>query len=174
MQASTTFHVSLPNFNNMFSFSSSHLFPSWFSLPSKPPNPALSVDNSPVKTRTSRAMSDPMKLDVTLSGDSPVMNGTSSVMGEHPIMEEVKEWDKDELLKWIQQKRPKLLTDDDDVEKFKAAKIPGDVFLMLAGDVDSFERKCLLPFGPSRGLAELAKELGKQGKLLSFIPYSKH
>jgi len=48
---------------------------------------------------------------------------------------------------------------------------------MLAGDVDSFERKCHLPFGPSRGLAELARELGggvKQSKLLSFIPYSKH
>jgi hypothetical protein len=29
----------------MFSFSSSRLFPSWFSPPSKPPNPALSVDN---------------------------------------------------------------------------------------------------------------------------------
>jgi hypothetical protein len=177
MQASTTFHVSLPNFNNMFSFSSSHLFPSWFSLPSKPPNPALSVDNSPVKTRASRAMSDPMKLDVTLSGDSPVMNGTSNVMGEHPIMEEVKELDKDELLKWIQQKRPKLLTDDDDVEKFKAAKISGNLFLDLAGDLQSFKNECHLPFGPSKELANLASEIKgevKEGKLLSFIPYSKH
>ena len=123
-------------------------------------------------------MSDPMKLDVTLSGDSPVMNGTSNVMGEHPILEEVKEWDKDELLKWIQQKRPKLLTDDDDVEKFKAAKIPGDVFLRKAGDVLFFENKCHLPVGPSEQLAYLAEEIVgaviKQGKLLSFIPYSKH
>ena len=97
-------------------------------------------------------------------------------MGEHPTMEEVKEWDKDELLKWIQQKRPKLLTDDDDVEKFKAAKISGKGFLKLAGDEDSFEKRCHLPFGVSIDLAELAREIGgvKQGKLLSFIPYSKH
>jgi len=99
---------------------------------------------------------------VTLSGDSPVMNGTSNVMGEHPTMEEVKEWDKDELLKWIQQKRPKLLTDDDDVEKFKAAKIPGDVFLTLAGDVKSFQKNCHLPFGPSKGLANLAEEIARR------------
>jgi len=87
--------------------------------------------------------------------DSPVTNKTPN-----PTVEEVKEWDKDQLLNWIQEFRPKLLTDDDDVEKFKAAKISGEVFLMLAGDVDSFERKCHLPFGPNRGLAELAKELG--------------
>ena len=55
------------------------------------------------------------------------MNETSNVISEHPTIEEVKEWDKDELLKWIQQERPKLLTDDDDVEKFKAAKISGRV-----------------------------------------------
>jgi len=34
----------------------------------------------------------------------------------------VKEWNKDKLLKWILQERPKLL-DDDDVEKFEEAKI---------------------------------------------------
>ena len=120
-------------------------------------------------------MSDPMKLDVTLSGDSPVMNGTSNVMGEHPTMEEVKEWDKDELLKWIQQKRPKLLTDDD-VEKFKRAKISGRFFLTLASKMDFFKSECHLPVGPSGELAYLAREIGgvKQGKLLSFIPYSKH
>jgi hypothetical protein len=78
----------------------------------------------------------------------------------------VKEWNKDKLLKWIQQERPKLL-DDDDVEKFEAAKISGDVFLTLAGDVDSFKSQCNLPFGPSKGLANLAEEMNavnKQGK----------
>jgi hypothetical protein len=39
------FHASLPNFNNMFSFFSSRLFPSWFFPPSKPPNLTLSVDD---------------------------------------------------------------------------------------------------------------------------------
>jgi hypothetical protein len=46
-------------------------------------------------------MSDPVELDVTLSGDSPVMNETSNVMPINPIVEMVKEWDNDQLLKWI-------------------------------------------------------------------------
>jgi hypothetical protein len=106
----------------------------------------------------------------------------------------VKEWDNDQLLKWIQQKRPKLLQDVEDIENFKAAQIPGDVFLTLAGDAQFFKKECHLPIGPSEGLADLASEIGegvkqqfsstkggrrvcgapKQGKLLSFIPYSKH
>ena len=110
-------------------------------------------------------MLDPVELDATLP--------------TNPTVEVVKEWDNDQLVKWIQQKRPKLLQNVDNLEKFKAAQISGDVFLMLAGDVDSFKSECNLPFGPSRGLAELARELGggvKQSKLLSFIfiPYSKH
>ena len=79
-------------------------------------------------------MSDPVELDATLSGDSPVMNETSNVMPTNPTVEMVKEWDNDQLLKWIQQKRPKLL-------QVLAEEIAGGV---------------------------------KQGKLLSFIPSSKH
>ena len=49
---------------------------------------------------------------------------------------------------------------------------------MLAGNVESFQKNCHLPFGPSLDLANLAREIAegetKQGKLLSFIPYSKH
>ena len=88
-------------------------------------------------------------------------------------MEKVKEWDDDQLLDWIQEKRPKLLRVGENLEKFKAAQISGEVFLMLAGDMEFFEKKCHLPVGPSRGLAELAREIAggeiKQGKLLSFI-----
>ena len=72
-------------------------------------------------------------------------------------MEEVKEWDNDELLKWIQQKRPKLLQVGENLERFKAAQISGRVFLMLADDVKSFEKNCHLPFGPSVELVELAR-----------------
>jgi hypothetical protein len=104
--------------------------------------------------------------------DSPVTNKTPN-----PTVEEVKEWDKDQLLNWIQEFRPKLLTDDDDVEKFKAAKISGKIFLKKAGDAQFFEDKCHLPPGPSEELADLVSEICggvTQGKLLSFIPYSKH
>ena len=103
--------------------------------------------------------------------DSPVMNKTPN-----PTMEEVKEWDNDQLLNWIQEVRPKLLRGKN-IENFKAAEISGEVFLTLAGDVDFFRSQCNLPPGPSKGLANLAEEMNavnKQGKLLSFIPYSKH
>ena len=104
--------------------------------------------------------------------DSPVMNKTPN-----PTMEEVKEWDNDQLLNWIQEVQPKLLRGQN-IENFKAAEIPGDVFLRKAGDVLFFENKCHLPVGPSEQLAYLAEEIAgaaiKQGKLLSFIPYSKH
>jgi hypothetical protein len=95
-------------------------------------------------------------------------------------VEEVEGWNKDKLLKFIQQKRPHLLEDADDLFSFKAAKISGKFFLTLAGNMEFFEKKCHMPVGPSGELAELAREIAereaaiKQGKLLSFIPYSKH
>ena len=101
--------------------------------------------------------------------DSPVMNKTPNPT--------VKEWDtNDQLLNWIQEVQPKLLRGQN-IENFKAAEISGDVFLTLAGDVDFFRSQCNLPPGPSKGLANLVEEMNvvnKQGKLLSFIPYSKH
>jgi len=118
-------------------------------------------------------MSDHVELDATL-------NEMSNVMPTNPTVEMVKEWDNDQLLKWIQQKRPKLLRVGDNLEKFKAAQISGMVFLMPATNMEFFEKKCHLPVGPSAELAELAREIAKgettikQGKLLSFIPYSKH
>jgi hypothetical protein len=96
-------------------------------------------------------------------------------MPTNPTVEMVKEWDNDQLLEWIQEKRPKLLQDVEDVENFKAAQIPGNVFLTLAGDVN-FE--CNLPAGPGKGLANLAEEIAgggiNQGKLPFFMSYSKH
>ena len=103
--------------------------------------------------------------------DSPVMNKTPN-----PTMEEVKEWDNDQLLNWIQEFRPKLLRGQN-IENFKAAEISGRLFLKKAGDVQYFKNECHLPVGPSEDLADLAEEMNavnKQGKLLSFIPYSKH
>ncbi|KAN0070583.1 hypothetical protein V8E54_011452 [Elaphomyces granulatus] len=105
--------------------------------PSKPP---VSVDNNtPHRTAT--------------------LSETSNVMPTNPTVEVVKEWDDDQLVKWIQQKRPKLLKNVDNLEKFKAAQISGDVFLTLADDVDFFKNTCNLPAGPSKGLANLASEI---------------
>ena len=75
-----------------------------------------------------------------------------------PTIEEIKNWDADELLEWIQQNRPKLLKGDI-LEKFRAEDISGDVFLHHAGDVEFFNKKCNLPSGTSERLANLASEL---------------
>jgi len=48
------------------------------------------------------------------------------------------EWGADEQLKWIQHKRPNLLTGDK-LEIFKAADISGEVFLECVGNVEFFQ-----------------------------------
>ena len=53
--------------------------------------------------------------------------------------------------------RPKLLKDDQ-LEKFQAEDITGDIFLNHAGDVRFFKEVCGLRAGPSNRLANLAKE----------------
>ena len=75
-----------------------------------------------------------------------------------PTIEEVKNWDADELLEWIKENRPKLLKVDK-LEKFEAEDISGDVFVDHAGDVEFFENKCNLPSGTSERLANLAREI---------------
>jgi len=79
------------------------------------------------------------------------------------------EWDVDELLEWIQDKRPNLL-DDADRETLRKARISGEDFLDLAGNFEFFQNACKLPPGPSYRLAKLATELSAIGKSLSFIP----
>ena len=64
----------------------------------------------------------------------------------------------------------------DDAEKIIKTIINGRVFLEGAGNSDFFMRAGL-SFGASVDLAKLAKGFTSpaiQGKLLSFIPYSKH
>ena len=75
----------------------------------------------------------------------------------NPTIEEIKQWDEDELLECIQQNRPKLLKDYD-LKKFKEVRILGKAFLMLAGNVEFFENKCNLPIGTNERLADLARE----------------
>ena len=93
---------------------------------------------------------------------------------EQPTVEKVKGWSRAELLGWIKEKR---ILEDDELENFRAAGISGNLFLDLAGDLQFFKNECHLPVGPSKELANLASGICggvTQGKLLSFIPYSKH
>ena len=102
---------------------------------------------------------------------------TSQTSQAEPTTEEIKQWDEDELLGWIQQKRPKLLKGDD-LKKLKEAHIPGRAFLIYAGEVEFFKTECNLPIETSVMLANLAREIaggettGIKSKLLSFIPYT--
>jgi hypothetical protein len=87
------------------------------------------------------------------------------------------DWNVNDLLAWIKDKRPNLL-DDDKSEKLRKAEMSGEVFLACAGDWEAFQKGCNLPFGTCVILADLAKELaggetaGMKSKLLSFIMHT--
>jgi hypothetical protein len=76
----------------------------------------------------------------------------------NPTIQEVKDWDANELLQWIQKERPKLLTGRI-LDKFKEAYISGYAFLRHAGDEKFFRDNCQLPPGISDDLASLAEDL---------------
>jgi hypothetical protein len=75
-----------------------------------------------------------------------------------PTIEEVKEWNRDKLLEWIQRKRPGLL-EDDNLETFKNAFICGNVFVKHGCDVGFFRNGCNLPIGISHKLMDLVVEI---------------
>jgi hypothetical protein len=115
-----------------------------------------------------------------------VMNETSSVIDEghgsqeildamamgNPTIQDIERWDATKLAKWILQVLDPPLNPRN-IEKIVEAEIDGPVFLKGAGDQDFFMRAGF-SFGASVKLSELAKGFTIQGKLLSFIPYSKH
>jgi hypothetical protein len=86
-------------------------------------------------------------------------------MPSNPTVQQMKSWNEDKLLWWIQQKRPNLLRDNN-LEKFVAAEIVGEGFLWAAGDVDFF-MKVGLPVGISQILAILGHEVKERSE---FIP----
>jgi hypothetical protein len=85
-------------------------------------------------------------------------------MPSNPTVQQMEDWDKDELLRWIQQKEPNLLSGDD-LEKYIAAEISGNVFLWAAGDADFF-MKADLPLGISLGLAILGHKVKEGGEFI--------
>jgi len=91
-----------------------------------------------------------------------------------PTIEAIKNWDEDDLLKWIQQRHPKLLKGDD-LKKLKGERVDGVIFLNHAGDKKYFREECNLASGTSERLANLAREIaggetaGMKSKLLSFM-----
>jgi hypothetical protein len=79
------------------------------------------------------------------------------------------EWNVDDLVGWIKEMRPHLLNDDK-IEKLRTAEITGEVFLDRDVDREFFQNKCKLSVGTAVVLANLSRELAKEGsKLLSFM-----
>ena len=82
--------------------------------------------------------------------------GQSKSAADEPTIEEIRSWDENKLLQWIQQKLPAPL-EPKDVKRFLNAVIDGSVFLRGAGDRKFFQ-DAGLSFVASVKLAELAKE----------------
>ena len=90
--------------------------------------------------------------------DSFPQHNSKQASQAEPTIEEIKNWDEDDLLKWIQQRYPKLLKGDD-FKKLKGERVDGVVFLDHAGDKKYFHEECNLASGTSERLAKLAKEI---------------
>ena len=176
----------------MSSFSFSRLFPSWFSPPSAPSvdnvmdehTPSLSRTKRPKQTKTKTARTKRQEVsssfdDVTMKDAAPnLILSVDNVEVEdavNPTIQDIERWDATKLAKWIQQVLDPPLNPRN--EKIMEAEINGRVFLRNAGNRDFFRRDAGLSLGASDDLADLAKNMTSpaiQGKLLSFIPYSKH
>ena len=77
-----------------------------------------------------------------------------------PKAEDMKTWNVEKVLQWIQQRHPNIL-EGKDVDNFKKARITGKALLTF--DLEFFDR-CGLLLAP---LKDLADEVNQEGK---FIP----
>ena len=92
---------------------------------------------------------------------NPEQNELSSQAGQaksatnEPITHDIKSWDENKLLEWIQQKLPTPL-EPADAQKILELPINGSIFLQGAGDWKFFDYAGF-SFSPGVQLAELAK-----------------
>jgi len=81
------------------------------------------------------------------------------------------DWDLNDLLAWIKDKRPDLL-DDDNTGNLRKEKMSAKTFLRFAGDWEFFRKGYNIPTETAVDLADLSTELAeeeKRSKLLSFM-----
>ena len=81
-----------------------------------------------------------------------------------PPVDEMKAWNMEILLRWIQQRDPNIL-EGDHLENFKKAYITGRVFLVA--DVDFYQTG-----GLPRGIGQALKILAGEVKGGKFIPWT--
>ena len=80
---------------------------------------------------------------------------------EIPAVQDMKTWNKEKVLRWIQQRNNNIL-EDDDLDNFKKARIMGSAF--LTSDVKFFQKNCDLSPGVSLALKNLVDEVMEGGK----------
>jgi len=97
----------------------------------------------------------------TLPDPDPKQTDRSSQVGQaeptinEPTVQEIRSWDEDKLLEWIQQKLSRPLKPNDK-DKFLSAGIDGEVFLNHGGDWEFFMR-----VGFSHGVSDKLSELAR-------------
>src|SRR5436309_9055210 len=79
-----------------------------------------------------------------------------------PTIQQVKTWDTEDVLRWIQQRDPNILKEGD-LDNFKKARISGRVFSVFSFD---YFQECALSPGASLVLGSLVDEV-KEGKVNS-------
>ena len=110
----------------------------------------------------------------TFPESSPEQSELSSQVGQatsaanEPTAQEIRTWNKNQLLEWVQRKLPSPL-EPEDAEAFLKARMNGEAFLELAGDRAFFIDNGF-SVGGSVQLAKLAREIvGKKSKNYSPI-----
>jgi hypothetical protein len=108
------------------------------------------------------ASARPVTMNTTFESTSEQTEQSTQELPTIPIVAKMKHWDEEKVVRWIQQKEPNLLIEDD-VNNFKKARIGGRAFLNYG--VENFESSGL-PLAVAVALKDLADEV-KKGK---FIP----
>ena len=99
------------------------------------------------------------------TSSEPTPELSTQVLPTVPTVKEMKTWDKEKVLRWIQQRDGGAL-EGDDLEKFKKEDISGMIF--LASSLKFFRRDCRLSAGANMALRILRDEV-RGGKIIPWM-----
>jgi hypothetical protein len=88
---------------------------------------------------------------------------STQILPDIPTVQQMQNWETEEVVQWIKQRNSTLL-EDDDVDNLKKARIRGRAFLLLS--LEDFQR-CNLVVGVAAELKNLADQVKGKSK---FIP----
>ncbi|CAG8797648.1 3845_t:CDS:2 [Gigaspora margarita] len=83
-----------------------------------------------------------------------------------PLVEDVQEWKKAGVIKFLQENKDRLDLDDDDIEIIKKNKVTGPNFLLLSKD-ELLAHPYNLPAGPATTIVELVKKIKGEGQAMT-------